>query len=63
MVVATAAGAPGAELLEKLTVYFEERREIAVEVQVRAPAMKEITVSVQVAAAANKDAEQMRTAV
>ena len=63
VVVATASGAPSAELLEELTAYFEERREIAVEVQVRAPAMKEITVSVQVAAAANKDAEQVRTAV
>ena len=63
VVVATASGAPGAELLEELMVYFEARREIAVEVQVRAPTMKEVTVSVQVAAAANKDAEQVRAAV
>lgn len=63
VVVATASGAPGAELLEELTAYFEARREIAVEVQVRAPTMKEMAVSVQVAAAANKDAEQVRTAV
>lgn len=62
VVVATASGAPSAELLEELTAYFEERREIAVEVQVRAPAMKEITVSVQVAAA-NKEAEQVYAAV
>ena len=63
VVVATASGAPGAELLEELTAYFEVRREIAVEVQVRAPTMKELSVSVQVAAAANKDAAQVRTAV
>ena len=42
VVVATASGAPGAELLEELTAYFEARREIAVEVQVRAPTMKEV---------------------
>ena len=56
-------GTVDAELLEELTAYFEARREIAVEVQVRAPTMKEITVSAQVAAAANKDAEQVREAV
>ena len=63
VVVATASGVPGAELLEELTAYFEARREIAVEVQVRAPTMKEVAVSVQVAAAANKEAEQVYAAV
>ena len=39
VVVSTAAGAPSAELLEELEDYFEARREIAVDVQVRAPEM------------------------
>lgn len=63
VVVATAAGVPDAGLLETLTDYFEERREIAVDLQVRAPAMKEVAVSVQVAAAANKEAGQVYAAV
>lgn len=63
VVVATGAGAPSSELLKTLTDYFEERREIAVDLQVRAPTMKELAVSVQVAAAANKDAGQVRGAV
>ena len=63
VVVATAAGVPDAGLLEALTDYFEERREIAVDLQVRAPAMKEVAVSVQVAAAANKEAGQVYAAV
>ncbi len=63
VVVATGAGAPGSELLKTLTDYFEERREIAVDLQVRAPTMKELAVSVQVASAANKDAGQVRGAV
>lgn len=37
VVVATKEGVPDQALLEKLTAYFQERREIAVEVQVRSP--------------------------
>ena len=49
VVVATAAGTPDSELLEALTVYFEERREIAVDVSVLAPEIKTVDVTVRVA--------------
>ena len=48
VVVATTAGVPGEELLEELEAYFEERREIAVDVQVRAPETKTVDVTVSV---------------
>ena len=63
VVVSTPTGAPSSQLLEELEDYFEARREIAVDLQVRAPAMKEVAVSVQVAAAANKEAGQVYAAV
>ena len=49
VVVATAAGTPDSELLEALTAYFEERREIAVDVSVLAPEIKTVDVTVRVA--------------
>lgn len=55
VVVTTAGGLPGQELLEKLEDYFEQRREIAVDVQVRAPETETVHVQVQVAAAAGAD--------
>ena len=63
VVVSTAAGAPSAELLEELEDYFEARREIAVDVQVRAPEMETVDVAVQVAAEENQDAQAVRDAV
>ena len=63
VVVSTAAGAPSAELLEELEDYFEARREIAVDVQVRAPEMETIDVAVQVAAEENQDAQAVQDAV
>ena len=57
VVVATTAGVPGEELLEELEAYFEERREIAVDVQVRAPDTKTVDVTVEVAAQAGWDQE------
>lgn len=57
VVVATTAGVPGEELLEELEAYFEERREIAVDVQVRAPETKTVDVTVSVAAQAGWDQE------
>ena len=63
VVVSTAAGAPSAELLEELEDYFEARREIAVDVQVRAPEMETVDVAVQVAAEENQDAQAVRGAV
>lgn len=57
VVVATTAGVPGEDLLEQLEAYFEERREIAVDVQVRAPETKTVDVMVEVAAQAGWDQE------
>ena len=62
-VVSTAAGAPSAELLEELEDYFEARREIAVDVQVRAPEMETVDVTVQVAAEEGQDAQAVQDAV
>lgn len=63
VVAATAAGLPDGELLERLRAYFEERREIAVEVQVKAPEAKSIDVTVQVAAEEGRDGAAVRAAV
>ena len=63
VVVATAAGAPDEELLETLTADFQERREIAVDVQVLAPKEKMVDVSVTVAAKEGSDAASVQTAV
>ncbi len=63
VVVSTAAGAPSAELLEELEDYFEARREIAVDVQVRAPEMETVDVAVQVAAEEGQDAQAVQDAV
>lgn len=63
VVVSTAAGSPDEELLEQLTAYFQERREIAVDVQVLAPKEKTVDVSVTVAAKEGSDAAGVRTAV
>ena len=63
VVVSTAAGSPEEELLEQLTAYFQERREIAVDVQVLAPKEKTVDVSVTVAAKEGSAAAGVRTAV
>ena len=63
VVVSTAAGAPSAELLEELEDYFEARREIAVDVQVRAPEMETVDVTVQVAAEEGQDVQAVQDAV
>ncbi len=62
VVVATAAGSPDAALLEALAAYFEARREIAVDVQVKAPVLKTVPVSVRVAPAAGYTAQEAREA-
>ena len=55
VIVATRSGIPEEELLAELTSYFEEKREIAVEVQVKAPAVKTVDVAVKVTAAEGMD--------
>lgn len=62
VVVSTAQGLPGEELLEKLRAHFEARREIAVDVQVRAPEVKEVDLEVAVAPAEGYTAEEARAA-
>ena len=55
VVIATAAGLPDSELLEAVTDHLEAKREIAVELQVKAPTAKQVNVTVQVAARAGAD--------
>ena len=63
VVVATTAGVPEEALLEKLEAFFEEKREIAVDVQVKAPDEKEVDVSVKVAPTAGSSKEAAVAAV
>ena len=60
VVVTTAAGVPDEDLLEELQAYFEARREIAVDVLVRAPETENVDVAVQIQTAANRDGETVR---
>ena len=63
VVVSTATGAPDSALLEKLRAYFQARREIAVEVQVKAPEMKTVNVSLTVTPKAGADKQAVLSAV
>lgn len=63
VVVATQAGVPDRELLERLTQYFQSRREIAVDVAVRGPELVNVPVAVKVAAAQGRDPEAVRQRV
>ena len=60
VVVTTAAGVPDEDLLAELQAYFEARREIAVDVLVRAPETENVDVAVQIQTAANRDGETVR---
>lgn len=62
VVVTTAAGLPDADLLAELTRYFESRREIAVDVQVKAPAVKPVNVTLRVTPAEGVEAGRAKTA-
>ena len=63
VVVAVPSGLPGEALLEELTNYFQARREIAVDVQVRAPETVTVDVAVQVQAREGWDWTQVKTGV
>lgn len=63
VVVSTPAGLPEQDLLEEMTAYFEQRREIAVDVQVRAPETVTVDVAVQVAAKESADPARVRATV
>lgn len=60
VVVSTPSGLPGEELLEELRQYFQQRREIAVDVQVRAPETVSVDLSVRVRAKPGWDGTQVR---
>ena len=61
--LATAAGLPDSGLLEQVAAHLEERREIAVDVQVKAPEVRTVDVSVKVAARPGADFDTVRQAV
>ena len=63
VVVSTPTGLPGEELLEELTAYFQARREIAVDVQVRAPETVTVNVAVQVKAEEGRDQQEVEQSV
>ena len=63
VVVTTQAGLPDEELLTRMQDYFQQRREIAVDVQVRAPEMVRVNVSIRVSAQDGADAAAVREKV
>ena len=63
VVIATAAGVPDQSLLTEVEDYFEARREIAVDVQVKAPEVESVTVTARIQPAAGADGEAVCQAV
>ena len=60
--IATEAGLPGAELLQEVQADLQERREIAVDVQAKAPAAAEIGVSAELAVREGTDFSAVKAA-
>ena len=63
VVVSTQSGLPDEALLEELRQYFQARREIAVDVQVRAPETVEVDLAVQVKPQAGRDGARVMAEV
>ena len=63
VVPAVMAGLPGQELLQELEDYFNERREIAVDLKVRAPGTVRVNLSVQVVPREGQDKAQVLSRV
>ena len=63
VIIATAAGVPDQSLLTEVEDYFEARREIAVDVQVKAPEVESVTVTARVRPAEGRDGEEVCQAV
>lgn len=61
--VASESGLPGSELLEEVREDLAERREIAVDVQVKAPAAQTVDITVELAAEENADFSVVKAAV
>ena len=63
VVISTYAGMPAEELIGRVQAWFEQRREIAVDVRVEAPAEKTVDVSVRVKAKDGQNSETVRQTV
>lgn len=63
VVPATLAGVPGQELLAELEDYFEEKREIAVDLKVRAPETVAVNIAVEVEKEEGQNQEEVLTRV
>lgn len=63
VVVSTSVGLPDEELLKELTEHFQARREIAVDVNVRAPETMRVDVAVQVAAKPGTNVDAVKNSV
>ncbi len=63
VVIAASGGLPSDSLVEELGAYFEARREIAVQVEVRAPDTLAVAVNVQVAASSGYEQATVESAV
>lgn len=63
VVIAAESGLPDEELVAQVQEYFEERREIAVDVKVLMPTVQNVDVAIQVKAAEGQDAAAVRQAV
>ncbi len=63
VVIAAEGGVPDDSLIQALDDYFDERREIAVQVLVRAPDEKNIALSVQIAVASDYDQDAVKEVV
>ena len=63
VVVSSPAGVPGQSLLKQVKDLLEEKREIAVDLEVSAPASLPVTVLVQVKAKSGQNAGEVRNAV
>lgn len=61
--LATAAGAPDAELLEEVEEDLQARREIAVDLQVLAPTLNSVDITVEIAVADGMDFAQVKSGV
>ena len=61
--IATTAGVPGSELLQAVQKDLAQKREIAVDVQVKAPKLQSVSVTLQLKATSDSDFETVKTAV
>ena len=63
VIPATLAGLPSQELLDEMKAYFDERREIAVDLQVKAPETVTVNISAAVEAEEGRDGQEVQALV